>query len=154
MRSLFSWQQTQSSSRNQYCPCAFLPVLQSICPHQCLHQIWACPEGVHKTVFLWARRCRGSTAHTGTRQPSVETHSAPVPTQGKVHKTFLLNTVFYLDFSELYSRIPSAAPQICTKSSFVSFNKSAPGEQHKEIPLKEMEKELADWQLYDICLHS
>lgn len=49
--------------------------------------------------------------------------------------------------------MPSAAPQICTKSSFVSFSKSAPGEQQKEILLKEMEKELARLP-HGICLHT
>lgn len=39
----------------------------------------------------------------------------------------------YLDFSALYSRMPSAGPQICTRSSLVSFNKSAPGQRQGDF---------------------
>lgn len=75
MRSLFSWQQTQSSSRNQYCPCAFFYQSYSLpLPSSVPASYWTCPEGVHKTVFSWAQCCR-----CATRPHHVETRSARFP---------------------------------------------------------------------------
>lgn len=63
--------------------------------------------------------------------PPILTTRDPSKWQKKTHSSS--RSMCYLDFSALYSRIPSAGPQICTRSSLVSFNKSAPGETHEDF---------------------
>lgn len=105
-----------------------------LCIHQCLHHICGLPwRYTQNSLLLSTLLPTPETAHMGLRQSNSECIPPRSPILRKAHsmikqKHLSVRLALYLDFSALYSRIPSAGPQICTRSSLVSFNKSAPGE--------------------------
>lgn len=130
-----SWQQIHLFPRSRQCPTALVAVLQpaSELVSACVSS-GVCPEGAHRRLFLNTLLPIPETAHPGIEaHPDADFPDLPIlrtgdssNRQNKSHSAS--HSTYYLDFSALYSRIPSAGPQICTRSSLVSFNKSAPGE--------------------------
>lgn len=131
-----SWQHFHLFSRNWQHPTARVPLLEATSElfSACISSR-VCPKaytgGSVETLLPTPK-----TAHTGMEaHPDTGFPDLPIlrtgdssERQNKTHSAS--RSTYYLDFSALYSRIPSAGPQICTRSSLVSFNKSAPGETH------------------------
>lgn len=122
---------------NRQPPTALVPVSQAAFgPVSASTSSGLCPEGEHSSetrCWQFLRQLLHTSRpcpHWLPRYPSSKEGDC---SKGQNKPHLASHSTYYLDFSALYSRIPSAGPQICTRSSLVSFNKSAPGKTQEDF---------------------
>lgn len=159
MRSLFSWQQTQSSSRTQYCPCALLPVLPSTSALISACIICGPALKVYTKQSPREHDAADARQRTGTRPPSVDTPSAHSPAQRKARSYLKQDSSFETQYFTLTSGNYRAEFHRLHHKFVLNLPLSVLISRHLEKSIKRFfskkwKRSWQDWLFYGMSSHS